>query len=475
MQRRTDETRDLAHDDGYAGDAGVPLVIDGDSTLSHASLLINALLVYLKPAPFLIVRALGWLLRGRRHLERKLVEAGVASQLVLPIDPGLAAFAVRAAAKGRALHLTTARRSPLLEEVAARQSMLVDTSDAAPPCGEAGVVDHAAGRRGVVEVVRRGMPPDGAGGSGRGPEATLLAARFTKPSVLRELRRGLRPHQCVKNFIVFVPLILGGHLADLADLQRTLLAFVALTLVASGTYLINDVWDVADDRKHWSKRDRPIASGRLSIATALAAALPIIGLGMTLGMLVSPRTAAMLLVYLGVTLAYTLHIKTVPFLDGLVLAALFTIRLGIGAVAAEVPPSPWLFVFSMFLFSSLCYAKRYTEIAKVIARQDKTINGRGYRAIDAPIVLTAGLASGIGAVLIMVLYIVEEAFRSSFYGSTGWLWGFPPLMFLFIMRIWLVSGRGEMSDDPVAFAIRDRASLAVLALLSVCFAFAWLG
>ena len=184
----------------------------------------------------------------------------------------------------------------------------------------------------------------------------------------------------------------------------------------------------------------------------------------------------MLLLYLGVTLAYTLHLKTVAFLDGLVLATLFTIRLGIGAVAADVPPSPWLFVFSMFLFASLSYAKRHTEIVKAIARQDKELNGRGYRVVDAPMVLTVGMSTGIGAVMIMVLYIVEEAFRNSFYGSTGWLWGFPPLVFLFVVRIWLLSARGEMSDDPVAFAIKDRDQhRAGSALLMLCFGFAWLG
>jgi hypothetical protein len=115
----------------------------------------------------------------------------------------------------------------------------------------------------------------------------------------------------------------------------------------------------------------------------------------------------------------------------------------------------------MFLFASLSYAKRHTEIVKAIARCDEHPNGRGYLPVDAPMMLTVGLSSGIGAVMIMVLYIVEEAFQNSFYGSTGWLWGFPPLIFLFVMRVWLLSARGEMSDDPVAFAIQDPTSLAL--------------
>jgi 4-hydroxybenzoate polyprenyltransferase len=302
-----------------------------------------------------------------------------------------------------------------------------------------------------------------------------LAIGTGAPSLFRELVRSLRLHQCVKNLLVFVPVILGGRLSDRSEVLNILVAFVALTFVASGTYLINDVWDRPEDRKHWSKRYRPIAAGRLAVGSALCAALVLIGVGVLVGSLVSAKTGGMLLLYLAITLAYTLKLKAVPFVDGLVLASLFTIRLGIGAVAVNVPPSPWLFVFSMFLFASLSYAKRHTEIVKAIARRAEQPNGRGYRSVDAPMMLTVGLSSGIGAVTIMVLYIVEEAFRSSFYGATSWLWGFPPVVFLFVMRVWLLSARGEMNDDPVAFAVKDPTSLALSGVLLLCFGFAWLG
>jgi 4-hydroxybenzoate polyprenyltransferase len=313
------------------------------------------------------------------------------------------------------------------------------------------------------------------GGHAPADAGVPLASRSDAPSLFRELARSLRLHQCVKNLLVFVPVILGGRLSDRSELLNILVAFVALTCVASGTYLINDVWDRPEDRKHWSKRYRPIAAGRLAVGSALCAALVLIGVGGLVGLLVSAKTGGMVLLYLAITLAYTLKLKAVPFVDGLVLASLFTIRLGIGAVAADVPPSPWLFVFSMFLFASLSYAKRHTEIVKAIARRAEQPNGRGYRFVDAPMMLTVGLSSGIGAVTIMVLYIVEEAFRSSFYGATSWLWGFPPVVFLFVMRVWLLSARGEMSDDPVAFAVKDPTSLALCGLLLLCFGFAWLG
>jgi 4-hydroxybenzoate polyprenyltransferase len=196
--------------------------------------------------------------------------------------------------------------------------------------------------------------------------------------------------------------------------------------------------------------------------------------GFGLAALVSWATCAVLLLYLALTLAYSLYLKTVPFLDGFTLATLFTIRLGLGVVAADAPPSLWLFVFSMFLFCSLSYAKRYTELCRAAMRKAHALAGRGYRPVDAPMVLTVGLATGIGAVVIMVLYVVEEASSSRFYGSTAEIWAVPALIFLFVIRIWLVSVRGEMTDDPVAFAIKDKASIGLLGLLIVCFGMAWL-
>jgi hypothetical protein len=129
----------------------------------------------------------------------------------------------------------------------------------------------------------------------------------------------------------------------------------------------------------------------------------------------------------------------------------------------------------MFLFMSLSLAKRHTELSRAHAARGTTIAGRGYRAEDAPLVLAVGMAAGTAAVVIIILYIIEDAFRQSFYGRTLWLWGFPPLVFLLICRVWLVTARGEMNDDPVRFMLADRASQGVLAVLVACFALAWLG
>jgi 4-hydroxybenzoate polyprenyltransferase len=299
-------------------------------------------------------------------------------------------------------------------------------------------------------------------------------ARLAALPQLRELVKGLRLHQWVKNLLVFVPIILAGRLVDVSALANTAIAFVAMATIACATYLVNDMWDLADDRAHWSKRHRPLASGRLSVPVATLAAALLIVCGLAIGAMASIHVAEFLCLYLLLTLAYSFGLKRIPLLDGLVLATLFTIRLAVGIVAADVPASPWLLVFSMFMFGSLSYAKRHAEITRASEQGEKTVNGRGYRTSDAPLVLAIGVAAGIGAILLVVLYIIEDAFTQTFYGNKIALWGLPPLLFLLVARIWLKCQRNEMHDDPVAFFMKDRPSLALAGLILVCFALAWL-
>jgi 4-hydroxybenzoate polyprenyltransferase len=461
--------------------AAQPLIIDVDTAVARTQLLIESIIAYVKPEPTRLLQVLGWLAGGTANVERQLLQADNLELYDVPLHADLAAYAAAAVKEGLKVYLSTSAPWPLLERVAARVPYI------------SGVIVGKKGDRGQALAERFPQGFDCAAGGNGDPDlwrhaqhALLLssaqttplppvAARFLAPSEPKALLKSMRLHQWAKNVIVFVPLVLGGQLGDLHALSHTLLAFLALGLVASATYILNDLWDLPDDRKHWSKRHRPLASRRLAASTALIAAPLLILPGLLIGALLSPNVLAMLLVYVGITLAYSFGLKRIPFVDGLVLATLFTVRLGLGAAAAEVPPSPWLFVFSMFLFASLSYAKRNTEIARVIERKDVIVSGRGYHTVDGPLVLAVGIASGIGAVMIMVLYIVEEAFRQSFYGSTQLLWGFPPLVFLFLMRIWTISARGGMNDDPVAFAIKDPPCLALLFLLIVCFGFAWLG
>jgi 4-hydroxybenzoate polyprenyltransferase len=280
----------------------------------------------------------------------------------------------------------------------------------------------------------------------------------------------LRLHQWAKNLLVFAPLVLGGKAADLSAWLSALLGFFALGFVASATYIINDLWDLPSDRRHWSKRMRPLASGDLSIRAGimLASAGLAAGFGLITG--AGRGGLAMLGLYVVLALSYSFAWKRVALLDVFMLASLFTLRLAFGIVLTDVRLSAWLLVFSMFLFTSLSMAKRHTEVLRLAERGLEDTKGRGYVANDAPLTLGMGLASMFGAVLIMILYLIEDAFPHGVYANPSYLWGIPVILFLFIGRIWLLCQRGQLRDDPVAFALKDRVSLLLGLLMSIVFA-----
>ncbi len=282
-------------------------------------------------------------------------------------------------------------------------------------------------------------------------------------------RRSVRLHQWMKNALIFVPLVLGGKALDPTAWANAALGFLAFGAAASTTYVINDLWDLSDDQKHWSKRTRPLAAGALSIRSALLLALA--GLLIAFGLAVCIGTMAVggLAIYIVLSLGYSFYFKRIPLLDVFVLASLFTLRLGFGIVLVDVRTSPWLLVFSMFAFLSLSAAKRHTEVLRLTEHGVDRIPGRGYFVADAPLLLGLGMAASLGAVLIVVLYLIEDAFHRQFYSNPAFLWAIPPIFFFFLGRIWLLCQRGSLHDDPVAFALRDPISLALGFLTGVAF------
>ncbi|WP_244913927.1 hypothetical protein [Methylobacterium frigidaeris] len=191
---------------------------------------------------------------------------------------------------------------------------------------------------------------------------------------------------------------------------------------------------------------------------------------------VRPAVLAGVLAYLALTLAYSLALKRVPMLDALTLGSLFTMRLVIGVAAVAVVWSPWLLTFSMFLFTSLSFAKRHTELRGAVKRmRSGKLSGRGYHTADEPVVLAFGIAAGLASIVIFILYLANEAFRHAALAAPFLLWSFPPILALFMSRVWLLAGRDELNDDPVAFAIRDRTSLGLAGTAAAAFALAAFG
>ncbi|MGE0093855.1 MAG: UbiA family prenyltransferase [Alphaproteobacteria bacterium] len=457
------------------GDASsLPLVVDLDGTLLKTDSLDETLLDALRTDPLSLWRLPFKLVAGRAALKSFLAGKSPLDVEAWPVREDFLAYVKAQAEAGRKIVLATAadrsvaeairRRFPFIGEIIASGPDGNNKGDAkgralrdrfpggfvyaGNSAADLAAWEHSAGR--IVVAA-----PDGVARRVREPIAAFPRA----PMTAAMLRRTFRLHQWAKNLLVFVPLVLGGKAGDAAAWFDAFLGFLALGCAASAMYVFNDLWDLPSDRRHWSKQARPLASGDLPIRAGLFFVLIGLLAGFGLAASVGAAAAGMLGIYVLVTLAYSLAWKRVPVLDVFVLAALFTLRLGIGIAVTDVRLSPWLLVFSMFVFLSLSVAKRHTEILRLAEHELTAMPGRGYVAQDAPLTLGIGLAAMLGAVLIMILYLIEDAFPRGFYASPGWLWIMPAALFLFLGRVWLFSQRGLLHDDPVAFALKDKASL----------------
>ena len=404
-----------------AGALTPPLVIGLDHLLITNDWRHEAMIAFIKYGGGEAWKLPYWFLKGRDILDDRLATALSEDDIsALPANDEMVAFAQREAERGRRVVLATAAGPTIASRLQRRFPFITE-----------------------VTV----------------PQGDLDGRAASRSMSLSSLRKALRLHQWAKNALVFVPLILGGKGSDPAAWFNCLIAFTALGLLASATYLVNDLWDLREDRRHWSKKWRPLASGQLSIAAGARLIVGLGVLGFALGFIAGPACAATLALYLALSLAYSVRLKREPMVDIFMLATLFTMRLALGVLVADVRFSPWLFVFSMFLFLSLSAAKRQTEIVRMKDHGHDRTPGRGYRTTDAPLMLAFGIGTMVASVLIMVLYLVEEAFPTGYYRQPAFLWGFPVVMFLWLAHVWLLCHRGELRDDPVAFALRDRFSL----------------
>jgi 4-hydroxybenzoate polyprenyltransferase len=159
--------------------------------------------------------------------------------------------------------------------------------------------------------------------------------------------------------------------------------------------------------------------------------------------------------YLGFTLLYSFYLKRKLVLDVIALAGLFTHRLFAGGLAVGVATTSWLLVFSLFIFMSLAFLKRYIELAQAPA--DSLIKHRGYQAADLPMVLNFGTVSAYLAILVFAMYINSDD-KTSQYQTTFWLWFICPLWLYGLSRLWFLAHRRQLDDDPVQFVLTDRAS-----------------
>jgi 4-hydroxybenzoate polyprenyltransferase len=276
---------------------------------------------------------------------------------------------------------------------------------------------------------------------------------------LHALLRALRPHQWVKNLLVFVPAITGHILQQPGTLAATIPMFVAFCATASGTYILNDLLDLETDRKHPRRRRRPFASGALPLGFGwIGPAL--IFTGIAVAGSISLPAAGVLLLYAAIATSYSAWLKTQPLIDVFALTALYLVRILGGGVATDVRVSIWLLGFSSFLFLSLACLKRVTELDGVEAERDRRVDRRGYVPADRVTLQMMGVA--FASALVLSLY-VDSTIASELYRTPEVLWLMVPLLLFWECRLWLAVGRGKMHDDPVLFATRDWVSWLVVA------------
>jgi len=462
------------------GTDAVPVCVDLDGTLVRSDLLIESYFALLKSRPLVALRAPFWLWKGKAFLKQQIaarIELDVSS---LPYDRPLLDWIRQRRGEGSHLALCTASDQRLARAVSEHLGLFdeVVASDGGRNLsgdskrdalvarfGERGfdyvgndAVDlpiWASARNAVVVNANRSVAE-------RARAQGNVTAQFGGGGVrLGVLVRTLRLHQWMKNLLVFVPLFAAHRGSDAQLLAQALLAFIAFGMCASSVYILNDLLDMPSDRQHASKRRRPFAAGDMPIAWGLVLAPVLLAASAAIALAALPWPfLAVLGAYYTLTVAYSLRLKQLALIDILTLAGLYTARIVAGGAAVAVHLSFWLLALSVFLFLSLAAVKRYAELLDVDRKGEEMAAGRGYLVSDLSLVQSLGVSAGYLSVLVLALYINSPESRD-LYRRPELIWLLCPLLLFWVSRVWLKTHRGEMHEDPVIFAARDKVSLAV--------------
>ncbi len=278
-----------------------------------------------------------------------------------------------------------------------------------------------------------------------------------EPVRLSAFVRTMRPHHWAKNLLIFVPLLTSHEYESGAAIFAALVAFACFSLCASGGYFINDLWDREADRQHDIKRNRPLASGALSFNLGIGGAIGLPIAALALSILFLPLKFLLVLsAYFALTMSYSFYLKRVFTADVLALSVLYMLRVLAGAVAIEVALSSWLLAFCIFLFISLAYLKRYIELRKMNGRNDPVL-GRGYSGVDSDTMYSLGIANATASIVVLALFVSSPEVKLE-YANQDILWVLCLVMIFWTNRIWIAAKRGDVDEDPVEFALHDRAS-----------------
>lgn len=440
-----------------------PLVVDVDFLLHHRDLLADVLFSAIRYPTAATPGILLAFARGRIAAHRHLAQSNLIDPARLTYNSDVTTYLLQQLGAGRQILIASARYDDRLVSAVAQHLGLSHALPAAQDEGN-NIFDPLAvpsnyGERYDYLGAAATQPPLGAARVEL-PAAALDATGFPGWRVWIWL---LRVHQYSKNALVMVPLV-TAHQFNLLSACQAVLAAMAFSFAASSAYIVNDLLDVTADRAHPTKRHRPIAQRAVTSKQALGAMAGLFAAALGIGATLSLAFLATLLLYFALTTAYSLRLKRIAIADVVTLAGLYTIRVVAGAIAISVSMSEWLFAFSLFIFMSLALVKRYVELT---GRQSgERLMARDYQRDDLAMVAVLAAASGFNAVVIFTLYISSDTVRS-LYSHPQMLWiGCPVLMYWF-GRVMMLAQRGLIDDDPVIFALKDRASWVSLGMIGI--------
>ena len=469
------------------------IAVDLDGTLTLTDTLYEAALVLARSKPIMLFLLPFWLVKSVAYFKLKVAENSVLDVTTLPYNAPFIDWLKEQKARGKTIVLCTAANELIARNVYKHFDLFDDfiASDETTNL-------KSANKRKELEDKYGEHGYDYAGNSSADLEVWAGATQaivvnasvtvLTKASKVASVSetfpsenpnlsvwlKALRVHQWLKNLLLFVPLLAAHQFGNFQSLATLTLAFISFSLCASSVYIINDLLDLESDRRHPRKKNRPFASAKLPISLGLVVALALIGSSVALGAVVGEEFLVILLLYLSLTVAYSMALKRLVLIDCLTLATLYTVRIIAGAVAVSVSLSFWLLAFSVFMFFSLALVKRYAELKVQILEAKSFAHGRGYVVSDAPLLQTLGVTSGYISALVLALYVQSEDIVS-LYAQPLAIWLVLPILLFWVSWVWLKAERGEMHDDPIVFAAKDKASLVVAALTAVTFVYAATG
>lgn len=457
----------------------IPLCVDLDGTLVATDTLWEGLAVLVFRNPLMLFAAVYWAFLGKARLKLEVAERSGRRGEDWPYRPEVLDRLERERASGRDIVLVTGAAERVALGVAAHAGVFSAVVHSSPTLnltsdrkrqelveryGEAGF-DYMGNSRDDIAVfdsarVAIVVAPDAAAEKWRRRHG---AERIeTGSPTLWDTLKSIRVHQWAKNVLIGVPMVLDHDVLQQNALLNTIIAFFAFSFLASAVYVVNDISDLGNDRRHPKKRFRPLASGRMSVPTGLALAGSLLLASGALTLAMPVHFIATLAIYLIVTTAYTFYLKRKLLVDVFTLAGLYTIRIIAGATATGTELSFWLLAFSIFFFLSLALVKRYVELGEHAGTGGAQVPGRGYLPVDFEMVGQAGISSAFAAATVLALYI-HSVEMQEMYRTPAALWPLCLMVLYMLLRIWMLARRGSLHEDPVVFIMRDWRSIATMA------------